>query len=86
MENIILVALEEGVCSCALLNVDWDKLRTICNVPDSYDISLLIALGYPDESPVEEPFDGSVKYWKDEQGVLHVPKKKLETVLHWNSF
>ncbi len=86
MENIILVALEDGIASCALLNVDWDKLRTICSVPDSYDISLLIALGYPDESPVEEPFQGSVRYWKDENGVLHVPKKKLETVLHWNAF
>lgn len=86
MENIILVALEEGIGSCALLNVDWDKLRTILKVPADYDIPLLIALGYPDESPVEEPFEGSVKYWKDEQGVLHVPKKKLETVLHWNAF
>jgi len=78
--------MDGGVGSCALLNVDWDKLRTICSVHDSYEISLLIALGYPDESPVEEPFDGSVKYWKDEQGVLHVPKKKLEMVLHWNAF
>lgn len=86
MENIILVALEDGIGSCAILNVDWDKLRTICSVPDSYEISLLIALGYPDESPVEEPFQGSVRYWKDENGVLHVPKKKLETVLHWNAF
>jgi nitroreductase len=86
MENIILVALEDGVGSCALLNVDWDKLRAICSVSDSYEISLLIALGYPDESPVEEPFQGSVRYWKDENGVLHVPKKKLETILHWNAF
>ncbi len=80
------MALEEGIGSCALLNVEWDKLTTICSVPDSYELSLLIALGYLDESPVEEPFEGSVKYWKDEQGVLHVPKKKLETVLHWNAF
>ncbi len=49
-------------------------------------IPLVMALGYPDESPVAEPFDGSVKYWKDEHGVLHVPKKKLESVLHWNTF
>ncbi len=86
MENIILVALEEGIGSCALLNVEWDKLIMILNVPSDYELSLLIALGYPDESPVEEPFEGSVEYWKDEQGVLHVPKKKLETILHWNAF
>lgn len=86
MENIILVALEEGVGSCPLLNVKWDALRTALNIPDSYETSLLIAMGYPDESPVEELSDETVKYWKDEDGVLHVPKRRLETVLHWNAF
>ena len=86
MENIILVALAEGVGSCAFASVDRDKMRRILSIPDDYEIPLALALGYPDESPVEEPFDGSVKYWKDEQGVLHVPKKKLENVLHWNAF
>jgi len=86
MENIILVALAEGVGSCALAAVDRDKLRKILNIPDDYEIPLVLALGYPDESPVEEPFDGSVRYWRSEDGVHHVPKKRLETVLHWNTF
>ena len=86
MENIILVALDEGVGSCALLSVDFDTVRSTLRVPDEYETSLLIALGYADESPVEAPFEDSVKYWKDEKGVLHVPKKSLETVLHWNAF
>ena len=86
MENIILVALDEGVASCALLSVDFDAVSSILNVPDDFHISLLIALGYPDESPVEAPYEGSVKYWKDEQGVLHVPKRSLDAVLHWNAF
>jgi len=86
MENTILVALDEGVGSCALLSVDFDTVRSILNVPDEYEASLLIALGYPDESPVEAPFEGAVKYWKDEQGVLHIPKKSLDSVLHWNGF
>lgn len=86
MENMILVALEEGVGSCPIASVDRDKLRTILNIPGDYEIPLVLALGYPDESPVEEPFDGSVQYWKDEDGVLHVPKKALESVIHWNTF
>jgi len=85
-ENMILVALAEGVGSCALAAVDRDKLRKILDIPDDYEIPLVLALGYPDESPVEEPFEGSVRYWKDEGGVLHVPKKSLEMVLHWNTF
>jgi len=86
MENMILVAWAEGVGSCAIASVDRDKLRSILNIPGDYEIPLVLALGYPDESPVEEPFDESVKYWKDEDGVLHVPKKKLERVQHWNAF
>lgn len=86
MENIILVALEENVGSCPIASVNSDKLREILHIPDDYEIPLVMALGYPDESPVEEPFHESVKYWKDEDGVLHVPKKKLEAVLHRNIF
>ena len=86
MENLILVAWAEGVGSCPIASVDRDKLRRILNIPGDYEIPLVLALGYPDESPVEEPSEGSVKYWKDKTGVLHVPKKKLEMVQHWNSF
>lgn len=86
VENMILVALEEGIGCCSFAGVDRDKLRGILNVPGDYEIPLVLALGYPDESPVVEPFDGSVKYWKDENGVLHVPKKGLETIMHWNTF
>ena len=86
MENIILVALEEGIGGCPIASVDRDKLRKILSVPGDYEIPLVLALGYPSESPIEEPFDGSVKYWRDEDDVLHVPKKKLEIVLHWNIF
>ena len=58
----------------------------ILNVPSSYTIALVVALGYPNESPVEEEFKGSIKYWKDESNVLHVPKRKLGDILHRNSF
>jgi len=86
MENMILVALEDCIGSCPIASVDRDSLRRILNIPGDYEIPLVLAFGYPAESPVEEPFDGSVKYWKDEDGVLHVPKKRLEMVLHWNTF
>lgn len=86
MENMILVGLEAGIGSCPIVSIDREKLSTILNIPGDYEIPLVLALGYPDESPVEEPFSGSVKYWKDDDDVLHVPKKKLEAVLHWNAF
>ncbi len=86
IQSIVLVALEEGVASCILGSVDRDRLRTLLHIPSQYEISLVVALGYPDEKPVVEPYSGSVKYWKDERGVLHVPKRNLEDIIHWNSF
>jgi len=58
----------------------------ILNVPSGYTIALVVALGYPNESPIAEEFSGSIKYWQDESNILHVPKRKLEDILHGNSF
>ena len=84
VENIILTALEEGVGSCCFGSVDREKLRKALHIPPKYIINLVIALGYPNESPVLEPFENSVKYWKDKKGLLHVPKRKLKDILHRN--
>jgi nitroreductase len=85
-ENIILVALEQGLGSCPMLGFERDELRQVLNIPESYDIALLVALGYPDERPVAEESTGSVDRWVDYQGVRHVPKRKLENILHRNKF
>lgn len=83
---ITLVALEHGIGTCCLRSINRDKLKQILNVPDTHLITLVVALGYPNESPVMEEFSGSIKYWKDEQGTLHVPKRKLADIRHHNSY
>lgn len=85
-ENIILAALTQGLGSCWLISVDREAVRSILSIPDKYRIDSVIALGYPDETPVVEDFADSVRYWKDENGILHVPKRKLESVVHFNRF
>ncbi len=86
MENMILTAWEEGIGSCWLLSIDRDRLRQILSVPDNYRIDSVLALGYPAEEPVGEELVDSVKYWKDEQGRFHVPKRALKDVIHLNAF
>jgi nitroreductase len=86
MQNMILTAWSEGIGSCWLISVDRAKIAEILAVPEGYKIDSVLALGYPEERPVTEEFKGSVKYWKDEQGVLHVPKRKLEDVIRFNRF
>ena len=83
-ENIILVALEQGLGSCPMLAFERDELRQVLNIPESHDIGLLVSMGYPDESPVAEESTGSVERWTDDQGVSHIPKRRLEDILHRN--
>ncbi len=86
MENMILTAWEMGIGSCWLLSIDRDRLRQLLAVPDNYRIDSVLALGYPAEESVVEELTDSVKYWKDEQGRFHVPKRALKDVIHRNVF
>jgi len=85
--SISMVAYDEGLGSCILGAVDREKLRGILKVPDSLDIVLVVALGYPAENPVADKMNnGDIKYWLDENGILHVPKRSLEEVVKWNRY
>ena len=85
--SISMVAYDEGLGSCILGSVDREKLKPILKVPDGFDIVLVIALGYPAESPVADKVkDGNIKYWLDESRVLHVPKRNLEEIVRWNRY
>ncbi|MCK4261895.1 nitroreductase family protein [bacterium] len=84
--NIVLAALEEGIGSCWLGSIERETLRGILNIPNRCDIDSVVALGYPKESPVVEEMKDSIKYWKDNKNILHVPKRRLEDILHWNKY
>jgi nitroreductase len=86
MENMILAALAEGVGSCWMLSIDRDKLRAVLGVPEDYRVDSVLALGYPAEEPAAEVMGESCRYWKDAEGRLHVPKRALASVIHFNRF
>ena len=86
MENMALVALEQGVGTCIMTGIDKKRVGEIINAPAKYEVAAMLALGYPDEKIVLETTDASVKRWVDEEGVRHVPKRKLEDILHCNKF
>ena len=86
IENILLTALEEGIGSCWLGSIDRKRLRQVLKVPEFCQIDSVIALGYPSEKSVEERFEGSIKYWRDKEGIFHVPKRDLTDILHHNTY
>ena len=84
--TIVLAAEAEGLGSCVLCNIDREKIRSIFTIPSTIAVDSVIALGYKAEKPVVEDLEGSVKYWRDDQDVLHVPKRKLDDIIHSNKF
>jgi nitroreductase len=86
MENMILAAREAGLASCWLLSVEREKIAAILKIPATYRIDSVLALGAPAESPLAEEMTESFKYWQDAEGVLHVPKRPLRSVCHFNRF
>lgn len=82
-QSILLGAVEKGLGGCMIGSIDREGLRKALEIPDQYEILLVLALGKPREKVVIEEVgpDGDIKYWRDEKGVHHVPKRKLEEII-----
>ena len=83
---ITITAESEGIGSCILCKIDKEKLQKNLDIPKDYIVDSVIALGYQAEHPVVEKLVDSVEYWRDEKGVLHVPKRSLKDIIHINRF
>ncbi len=82
-QTILLGAREKGLGGCMLGSIDRDALRASLNIPAQLKILLVIAIGKPREQVVLETVDedNSIRYWRDNDGVHHVPKRKLEDII-----
>ena len=81
-QSILLGAVEKGLGGCMLGAVDREKLEGVLRLGDNYEILLVVALGYPTEKVViDEAVNGDIKYWRDENSVHHVPKRKLSDII-----
>ncbi len=83
VENILLSAYDKGIGTCWMGAINRTKIRQSLNIPQKYLLNTVIALGYKDEDPVIEGLDeeGSIRYYKDEDGTLHVPKRSLDDII-----
>ncbi len=82
-QSIMLGATEHGLGGCMIGSIKRKKLRETLNIPERYEIALVLALGKPKEKVVIEPVgsDGDIKYYRDDEGVHYVPKRALEELL-----
>lgn len=82
-QSMLLGACEKGLGGCMFGAVNKKGLKEALNIKDQLEIILVIALGKPKEVVVLEELKDSknIKYWRDENGVHHVPKRKLEDII-----
>jgi nitroreductase len=81
-QTIMLGAAERGVAGCIMGAIDRERLKRELAIPPRYQALLAVALGYGRETVViEEMKGGDYKYWHDEQGVHHVPKRRLSDII-----
>ncbi len=82
-QSILLGARAVGLGGCIIGSIDRKRLREILSLPERYEILLVIAIGKPREEVVIEEIGpgGDIKYWRDEKGVHHVPKRRLSDII-----
>lgn len=81
-QAILLAATEAGYGGCIIGAIDKPKLKALLGLSDTYEILYVIALGKPAETIVVEETDGrDIRYWRDQDDVHHVPKRKLNDLI-----
>ena len=82
-QTIMLGAVEKGLGGCMIYSVKRKDLAKVLNLPEKYEICLVLALGVPVEKVIIDPLpsNGNIQYWRDEMHGHHVPKRSLDEII-----
>ncbi|OQY52984.1 MAG: nitroreductase [Desulfobacteraceae bacterium 4572_89] len=82
-QTILLGARDKGLAGCMFGSINIKKLKGFLNIQDHLEVKLVIALGKPVETIQVDEIDegGDIKYFRDENQVHHVPKRKLSDLI-----
>ena len=82
-QSMLLGAAERGLGGCMIGSIRRRELAESLSLEPRYEILLVLAIGTPAEEVVLEDVgsDGDIKYWRDSNGVHHVPKRSLAQLI-----
>lgn len=84
IQSMEFAAWERGLGCCWFASFDPEKVSELISLEDSRKVLYLVAVGFPDETPVgEEAFAGDVAYYLDDADTLHVPKLPTDEITSW---
>lgn len=87
MQSMLLQAVSLGYGGCIFASVNRPVLINHLGLQDQYDILYVVAVGKPAETIVMEkinpdlPAGENIKYWRDANGIHHVPKRSLKDLI-----
>ncbi|WP_319501651.1 nitroreductase family protein [uncultured Draconibacterium sp.] len=82
MQSILLGATEDGFGGCMIGSVNKARVAKLLGLDEKLELLYIIALGKPAETVViDEAKNGEIKYWRDENGVHHVPKRPIDEIV-----
>ncbi len=81
-QNLLLGGQTIGIGGCRI-GAFSPKLESIFSLQENLKLALVIALGYPNENVTleEQTSENDVQYWRDTDGMHHVPKRPLRDIL-----
>ena len=82
-QTMLLAAAERGLGGIMIGNFSPKRISQALSLPEHIVPMLIIALGKPDETVVlTEAWNGEdLRYYRDENDVHYVPKRKLEDII-----
>lgn len=82
-QTIMLEAAESDFGGCMIGNIDTKEIAAALKLPELWQIGLVLALGKPAEKVVLEVLENGQPsaYYRDADGLHHVPKRKLEDII-----
>lgn len=82
LDAMAITAWQQGVGSAILASVNRIKIAELLKIPDSLEVSIVLALGYPiHKSTLINAEDAkSLNYYVDKNRNYYVPKLPLEKV------
>ena len=85
IQSMTLAAYSLGIGCCWIGAFRRENVDMILALPEDSAVIYLLAVGYPDESPVEEDISAGmpVEYYLDDNDVLHVPKFTVDAITEW---
>jgi len=81
-QSMLLAATEMGYGGCMIGSYNSDAIKDLLSLSDNYEPLLVLALGKPIETiKIVDVVDDKTKYYRDDNDVHYVPKRKIEDIV-----